>query len=268
MRTMKLLILGLGTASILLGCNNDSDETESDSVNDDAVDNEQPTEDEAATEVAGVNIDDSDDLEDTASTNESDSEVVEAIETIESYEADVNISAGIDDHDPEELDLYIRAITGDNQQLHIRAEDTDRTIHTDGKTYHNNGSEWVDITGDVDFDQLHRITYASAIHVFSVLEERLELTEDEDLNVYAYEGDDGDVHELFEEFLGVSFGVVDTTNNHNQVTFQVDKDTHYITQIDFESSGEDNEGNFMLASIVKFLEFNNVDDIEAPELAE
>lgn len=263
MRSMKLLIVGLGATSMLMACNNQSEDADSE-----VVDNEAAAEDEAQTEVASADIDESEDEEESDDTVALDSEVVDAADSVESYEADVHISAGIDDNNPEELDLYIRAVTGDNQQLHIRAEDADRTIHTDGKTYHNNGNEWVDITGDVEFDQLHRITYASAIHVFSELEERFEYTEDDDMNLYSFEGDDADVHNLFEDFLGVSFGVVDTTNNHNEVTFQVDKDTHYITQIDFESSGEDSEGNFMLASVVKFLEFNNVDDIAAPEIAE
>lgn len=258
MRLVKLFIVGLGAASMLMACNNQSVEVDSE-TND--------SEDEVQVEVASTDTNDSD-AEVSSGELQSNSEVADAAESVESYEADVLINAGIDDNNPEKLELYIRSITGDDRQLHIRAEDTDRTIHTDGKTYHNNGTEWVDITGDVEFEQLHRITYSSAIDVFSELEERLEMTEDEDLFIYVFEGEGADVHELFEDFLGVSFGVVDTTNNHNEVTFQIDKDTHYITQIDFESSGEDSEGNFTLASVVKFLEFNNVDDIEAPELSE
>lgn len=262
MRSVKLLIVGLGATSMLMACNNQSEEVETENP-----DNEEASEDLAQIEVASADTDESDD-EDMSDASPSDHEIADAAESVESYEADVRISAGIDDNNPEKLELYIRAITGEDQQLHIRAEDTDRTIHTDGKTYHNNGNEWVDITGDVEFDQLHRITYASAINVFSELEDRLEMTEDDDMNIYAFAGDDPDVHDLFEDFLGVSFGVVDTTNNLNEVTFQVDKDTHYITQIDFESSGEDSEGNFTLASVVQFLEFNNVEDIEAPEVGE
>lgn len=264
MRHLKLLMVGFSATSMLLACNTQSGDVESETVDDETVD-----ENEAQTEVASADTGDSEDEDfKDVSPSSSESEVLNAAESLESYEADVHISAGIDDNNPEELALYIRAINGEDKQLHIRADDADRTIHTGGKTYHNNGTEWVDITGDVEFNQLHRITYASAVYVFSELEGRLELTEDDEMNVYTYTGTDGDVHNLFEDFLGVSFGVVDTTNNSNEVTFQVDKETHYITQIDFESTGEDSEGKFMLSSVVQFLEFNNVDDIEAPELAE
>lgn len=262
MRALKLFVVGVGTPLMLMACNGQDENVED---QDDSVDSEDTTENGEGVEtlVASAETSDDDETEDI-----SDHPVIQASDALESYEADVTINASLDYNDPERLELYVRMVNGDSPQLHIRAEGADRTIHTDGRTYHNNGSEWVDITGDVEFEQLHRITYKSAAALFVALEDLLEENEEDGQLIYTYAGNDGDIHIMFEDFIGVSFGVVDTTDNENEIQIEIDSETMYITYIDFKSSGKDNQGEFSLDSSVEFLEFNNVDDIDAPELAE
>lgn len=266
MKVLKLFIMGVGTTSLLMACSSDSEDDADQS--DDSVDTTEKSEEMTNELVASADTDDDATEDETEEEIADDHEMLEVADALESYEADVTITAKLDENTPEFLDLYIRAIDGDSPQLHIRAEDTDRTIHTDGKTYHNNGNEWVDITGDVDFEQLHRITYMSAAELFVELESMLNESEEEGTLIYTYSGSDADVYELFEDFFGVSFGVVDTSNNDTEVQIEVDSDTHYITHIDFKSVGEDNEGTFSLESTVEFLAFDSVEDIEAPAVAE
>lgn len=266
MRALKLLIVGVGASSFLMACNAQSD-NDVNQQDGDVQESEDTAEENTNELVASADTSDEDESEESETVDYSDHEVMIASDALESYEADVDIAASLDQNDPERLELYVRAVNGEKPQVHISAEGADRTIHTDGKTYHNNGTEWVDITGDVNFEQLHRITYKSAAKLFVTVEDRLEKTEEDGQYIYTYSGDDAEIHALFEDFIGVSFGVVDTMNNDNELQIEIDSETMYITYIDFKSSGEDNEGEFSLESSVKFLEFNNVDDIEAPELA-
>lgn len=268
MRALKLIIVGVGVSSFLAACNSQPG-ADLNQQDDDVQKSEETVENEENTNelVASADTSDEEEPEESETEDYSNHDVIIASDALESYEADVAITASLDQNDPERLELYVRAVNGEEPQVHISAEGADRTIHTDGKTYHNNGSEWVDITGDVDFEQLHRITYKSAAELFVTLEDRLEETEEDGQYIYTYSGDDAEIHALFEDFIGVSFGVVDTMNNDNELQIEIDSETMYITYIDFKSSGEDNEGEFSLESSVKFLEFNNVDDIEAPELS-
>ena len=261
MRALKLIVVGVGTASLLVACNGQDTSVEKNDALEAAVGT-------ASSEESVKNFVASSDTEDDEGEDHSDHPVIQASDALESYEADVTILASIDNNDPERLELYIRMVNGDSPQLHIRAEGTDRTIHTDGKTYHNNGVEWVDITGDVAFEQLHRVTYKSAAELFVTLEDRLEENEEDGKLIYTYAGNDSDVHAMFEDFVGVSFGVVDTTDTENEIQIEIDSETMYITYIDFKSRGEDSQGEFSLESSVEFLEFDNVDDIEAPEVSE
>lgn len=261
MRALKLIVVGVGTASLLVACNGEDASVEKNNALEE-TEGTASSEESVKTFVASSDTDD-DEVEE-----HSDHPVIQASDALESYEADVTILASIDNNDPERLELYIRMVNGDSPQLHIRAEDADRTIHTDGKTYHNNGVEWVDITGDVAFEQLHRVTYKSAADLFVTLEDRLEENEEDGKLIYTYSGNDSDIHTMFEEFVGVSFGVVDTTDNENEIQIEIDSETMYITYIDFKSRGEDSQGEFSLESSVEFLEFDNVDDIEAPDVSE
>lgn len=249
MKVSKYLFATLTATAIMAGC---QEETE-DNIDEPS---EEATQESRETERS---------LSDIETDDEALSAVVEKAGEIESYQAVLDLEAVVDGGAPEVLEADVRFKDGDPPSLHLKSEGEDRTISKDGRTYYNNGTDWVDISDSVGAEQLYHVTYENAVHSFADIKDELESIEEDDQIIYTADGESEEVFRTFEELFAVDFGAIDTSAIHNDVEIVVGREDALIQSIDYDAEGEDAEGEYELSGDVEFTSFNDVGEIELPE---
>ncbi|CAD2080099.1 hypothetical protein GCM10007275_17910 [Jeotgalicoccus coquinae] len=192
--------------------------------------------------------------------------IVEKAEEIESYRAELNISAALDNTDPRDLNAEVFFINSAPPQLLLREFGEDRTISKAGKIYYNNNSEWIDVSESVDVNVLYSVTYDNAAASFAEIAPYMEREEKDDKAVYTYEGSRTDIYQTIESLVQVNFGKMEIESVDSTVEVTVDKENKLIEEIKFEAYGTDTQGTFELNGNAAFDTFNEVEEIEIPEV--
>lgn len=193
-------------------------------------------------------------------------EIVEKADEIESYRTELNISAALDGMEPREHTVEVFYINSHPLQLLLRESGEDRTISKDGKIYYKNSSEWIDVSESVDVNVLYRVTYGNAAASFAEMATHMERQEHDDKAVYTYNGRRTDIYETLESLAQVNFGEMHIENVDSTVEITVDKESKLIEEIKFEAVGTDTHGTFELDGNAIFDTFNQVEEIEIPEV--
>lgn len=195
-------------------------------------------------------------------------EIVAQAEDIESYNAELNMSATLDDAAPQELKAEVSFIDSEPPQLLLRSFDKDHMISADGQTYFNNEESWVDVSDSVDVDLLYSVTYDNAVASFSEIFSKMEVEESEDHTIYMYDGDDAEIYKTIQSLVQVKFGEMDIKNVASKVKVSVNNETDLIEEIRFDSDGTDAHGTFGIEGTATFTAFNEVEEIELPTVTE
>ncbi|WP_342387736.1 hypothetical protein [Salinicoccus bachuensis] len=250
MKVSKYLFATLTATAILAGCQEEETQDNIDETSEEATQESRETERS---------------LSDIETDDEALSAVVEKAGEIESYQAVLDLEAVVDGGAPEMLEADVRFKDGDPPSLHLKSEGEDRTISKDGKTYYNNGTDWIDISDSVGAEQLYHVTYENAVLSFADIKDELESTEEDDQVIYTIDGESEEVFKTFETLFAVEFGAIDTSAIQNDVEIVVGKEDALIQSIDYDAEGEDAEGDYALSGDVEFTSFNDVGEIELPE---
>lgn len=268
MRYLKNFGLLLAVTGILAACQNDDFESSSEVVSEDTnvassdeQTRERTPENTSAAEPADIEDVDEQKIEDDTLTD-----IVEKAENIESYKAELNMSAALDDTESRDLNAEVLFINSEPPQLLLRAFGEDRTISKDGKTYYNNNSEWIDISESIDVDLLYSVTYDNAVASFAEMQPYMEAEKKEDAIIYTYKGNDAEIYKTIESLVQVNFGVMQIENVNSTVEVTVNKKNKLVEEIKFETDGTDKEGTFELNGEAVFDSFNEVKEIEIPEI--
>ena len=268
MNVIRLLFVSMLTLSILVACSqedtketvkedtshetNKEDKTLDNSENDESVETEDDVDKNNAEEET---------KEDKALTA-----IKEKSKSIESYRTQMDMTANLDNREEESLNLDVNYINDDKPAFELKTFDTLRMVSVDGKTVFNNSEEWVDISDSVELNALFHVTYDQAVQYFSDIYNELERANDDDEVKYVYEGNDGFVYNRLEHYLQVSFGTVDTTNHHTEIEFTVDEKKNLITNVEFSSEINDQEGGIELEGNIQYNEFDEIEEINLPEM--
>lgn len=273
MRYLKNFGLLLAVTGILAACQNAEIESGNEAVSEEtnvtATDeefaentNREPAEkDTSAAEPADIENIDEQKIEDDKL-----AEIVEKADEIESYRTELNISAALDGMEPREHTVEVFYINSHPLQLLLRESGEDRTISKDGKIYYKNSSEWIDVSESVDVNVLYRVTYGNAAASFAEMATHMERQEHDDKAVYTYNGRRTDIYETLESLAQVNFGEMHIENVDSTVEITVDKESKLIEEIKFEAVGTDTHGTFELDGNAIFDTFNQVEEIEIPEV--
>ncbi|CAD2072080.1 hypothetical protein [Phocicoccus pinnipedialis] len=263
MNVIRLLFVSMLTLSILVACSQkDTKETvkedtsQEDKTQDNAVTNKSAEEDDA----------NKNNVEENSKEDKALTAIKEQSKLIESYRAQMDMTANLDNSEEESLELDVNYINGDKPAFELKTFDTLRMVSVDGKTVFNNSEEWVDISDSVELNALFHVTYDQAVQYFSDIYNELERVTDDGEVKYVYEGNDGFVYNRLERYLQVSFGTVDTTNHHTEIEFTVDEKNNLITDVEFSSEINDQEGGIELDGEVHYNEFDEIKEIILPEM--
>lgn len=192
-------------------------------------------------------------------------DLIEEAQSIESYQAKVDLEAEVDDEPSQTLDADVKYKEGTPPSLHLKSGGEDRTISKDGKTYYNNGDDWVDISESIEIEQLFHVTYKNAVIAFSDIKGEMKQTEEENQLIYIFEGESTEIFDVFESFFAAEFSAIDTSNPKNEVEVVINKQTSRINSVRYEATGEDAEGRYELSGEVEFTSFNDIGTIQLPE---
>lgn len=259
MKVPKYLLATLTATIILTGCQEGAPEEDTEGASDETA--------METTETAAVETEDRQ-LSDVETDDESLSAILEQAERVESYEAVLDLTAVVDGGQPEMLEADVRFKDGEPPSLHLMSEGEDRTISKDGTTFYNNGTDWIDISDSVNVDQLYHVTYRNAALSFADIKSELESEESGDELIYTLNGKSDAVFETFESLFAVEFGNIDTSRIENDVEIIIDKEDSFIRSMTYEAQGEDAEGTYELSGEVAFTSFNDIGDIELPEVVQ
>lgn len=192
--------------------------------------------------------------------------IVDKAENIESYKAELNMSAALDDTKPRDLNAEVQYINSEPPQMLLRAFGEDRTISKDGKTYYNNNSEWIDISDSIDVNLLYSVTYDNAVASFAEMQPHMETEKNDDEIIYTYKGNNAEIYKTIESLVQVNFGEMQIENVNSTVQVTVNKENKLVEEIKFEADGTDTQGTFELNGEAVFESFNEVKEIEIPEM--
>lgn len=192
--------------------------------------------------------------------------IVDKAENIESYKAELNMSAALDDTKPRDLNAEVQYINSEPPQMLLRAFGEDRTISKDGKTYYNNNSEWIDISDSIDVNLLYSVTYDNAVASFAEMQPHMETEKNDDEIIYTYKGNNAEIYKTIESLVQVNFGEMQIENVNSTVQVTVNKENKLVEEIRFEADGTDTQGTFELNGEAVFESFNEVKEIEIPEM--
>ena len=193
-------------------------------------------------------------------------DIVDKAENIESYKAELNMSATLDDTKPRDLNAEVQYINSEPPQMLLRAFGEDRTISKDGKTYYNNNSEWIDISDSIDVNLLYSVTYDNAVASFAEMQPHMETEKNDDEIIYTYKGNNAEIYKTIESLVQVNFGEMQIENVNSTVQVTVNKENKLVEEIKFEADGTDTQGTFELNGEAVFESFNEVKEIEIPEM--
>lgn len=193
-------------------------------------------------------------------------QIVEKADEIESYNAELNMSAALDEMESRDLNAEVSFIDSEPPQLLLSSYGEERTISRDGKTYFNNGESWIDVSDSVDVDVLYSVTYDNAVASFAKMHPLMEAEETNDNMTYTYNGNDAEVYETLASLVQVNFGAMQIENVNSTVQVVINNDTDLIEEINFNADGTDTQGTFELDGAATFTAFNKVEDIEFPEI--
>lgn len=263
MMTKKHAVITLLLLSVMsAACQDDGGETADEQAGSPDIENEYNEESGQDSEEAG---------EDTAPeevTDGTDEEtidrIVEEAGGVDSYEAAVDLAGAVDGA-PYTLNAEVAFKDGDPPDLLLKSNDEARTVAKDGLIYIYTGEGWVEATESMNIESLFLVTYESTVSSLENLSGNLEQEESEESYVFTYEGTNQAVFREFEDLLGFGFGAMDTSNVHSDLRVSVDKEDYLLQSIDYEASGEDEQGEYTLSGDVAFTNFNDVDTIELPE---
>lgn len=274
MRYLKNFGLLLAVTGVLAACQNTDFESGSEVVSEDtnvaATDEEFGT-DKDKREPAGENTSAAEpaDIEDVEKQKIEDdvlTHIVDKAENIESYKAELNMSAALDDTKPRDLNAEVQYINSEPPQMLLRAFGEDRTISKDGKTYYNNNSEWIDISDSIDVNLLYSVTYDNAVASFAEMQPHMETEKNDDEIIYTYKGNNAEIYKTIESLVQVNFGEMQIENVNSTVQVTVNKENKLVEEIKFEADGTDTQGTFELNGEAVFESFNEVKEIEIPEM--
>jgi hypothetical protein len=192
--------------------------------------------------------------------------IVDKAENIESYKAELNMSAALDDTKPRDLNAEVQYINSEPPQMLLRAFGEDRTISKDGKTYYNNNSEWIDISDSIDVNLLYSVTYDNAVASFAEMQPHMETEKNDDEIIYTYKGNNAEIYKTIESLVQVNFGEMQIEDVNSTVQVTVNKENKLVEEIRFEADGTDTQGTFELNGEAVFESFNEVKEIEIPEM--
>lgn len=274
MSYLKNFGLLLAVTGILAACQNTDFESRNEVVSEDinvaASDEESGTEKDKR-EPAGENTSsaepaDIEDVDEQKIEDDALTDIVDKAENIESYKAELNMSAALDDTKPRDLNAEVQYINSEPPQMLLRAFGEDRTISKDGKTYYNNNSEWIDISDSIDVNLLYSVTYDNAVASFAEMQPHMEAEKNDDKIIYTYEGNNAEIYKTIESLVQVNFGEMQIENVSSAVQVIVNKKTNLVEGIKFEADGSDTQGTFELDGETVFESFNEVKEIEFPEM--
>lgn len=274
MSYLKNFGLLLAVTGILAACQDTDFESGSEVVSEDtniAASDEEFGTDKDKREPAGENTSAAEpaDIEDVEKQKIEDdvlTHIVDKAENIESYKAELNMSAALDDTKPRDLNAEVQYINSEPPQMLLRAFGEDRTISKDGKTYYNNNSEWIDISDSIDVNLLYSVTYDNAVASFAEMQPHMETEKNDDEIIYTYKGNDAEIYKTIESLVQVNFGEMQIENVNSTVQVTVNKENKLVEEIKFEADGTDTQGTFELNGEAVFESFNEVKEIEIPEM--
>ena len=274
MSYLKNFGLLLAVTGILAACQDTDFESGSEVVSEDtniAASDEEFGTDKDKREPAGENTSAAEpaDIEDVEKQKIEDdvlTHVVDKAENIESYKAELNMSAALDDTKPRDLNAEVQYINSEPPQMLLRAFGEDRTISKDGKTYYNNNSEWIDISDSIDVNLLYSVTYDNAVASFAEMQPHMETEKNDDEIIYTYKGNNAEIYKTIESLVQVNFGEMQIENVNSTVQVTVNKEKKLVEEIKFEADGTDTQGTFELNGEAVFESFNEVKEIEIPEM--
>lgn len=273
MKYLKHFGLLLVAASILSACQNDETSSDSEVSSKDtsaekSIENVTTDSEESVPEESGSAEESADDVLRESPDDENLNKIVEQAEDIESYNAELNMSATLDDAEPRDLIAEVSFVDSEPPELLLRTFGKDHMISADGKTYFNNEESWVDVSDSVDVDLLYSVTYDNAVASFSEIFNKMEVEESENHTIYMYEGNDADIYRTIQSLVQVRFGEMDIENVISKIKVSVNNETDLIEEISFDSDGTDTHGTFGIEGAATFASFNEVEDIELPEIIE
>lgn len=274
MSYLKNFGLLLAVTGILAACQDTDFESGSEVVSEDtnvAASDEEFGTDKDKREPAGENTSAAEpaDIEDVEKQKIEDdvlTHIVDKAENIESYKAELNMSAALDDTKPRDLNAEVQYINSEPPQMLLRAFGEDRTISKDGKTYYNNNSEWIDISDSIDVNLLYSVTYDNAVASFAEMQPHMETEKNDDEIIYTYKGNNAEIYKTIESLVQVNFGEMQIENVNSTVQVTVNKENKLVEEIKFEADGTDTQGTFELNGEAVFESFNEVKEIEIPEM--
>ena len=274
MSYLKNFGLLLAVTGILAACQDTDFESGSEVVSEDtniAASDEEFGTDKDKREPAGENTSAAEpaDIEDVEKQKIEDdvlTHIVDKAENIESYKAELNMSAALDDTKPRDLNAEVQYINSEPPQMLLRAFGEDRTISKDGKTYYNNNSEWIDISDSIDVNLLYSVTYDNAVASFAEMQPHMETEKNDDEIIYTYKGNNAEIYKTIESLVQVNFGEMQIENVNSTVQVTVNKEKKLVEEIKFEADGTDTQGTFELNGEAVFESFNEVKEIEIPEM--
>lgn len=274
MSYLKNFGLLLAVTGILAACQDTDFESGSEVVSEDtniAASDEEFGTDKYKREPAGENTSAAEpaDIEDVEKQKIEDdvlTHIVDKAENIESYKAELNMSAALDDTKPRDLNAEVQYINSEPPQMLLRAFGEDRTISKDGKTYYNNNSEWIDISDSIDVNLLYSVTYDNAVASFAEMQPHMETEKNDDEIIYTYKGNNAEIYKTIESLVQVNFGEMQIENVNSTVQVTVNKENKLVEEIKFEADGTDTQGTFELNGEAVFESFNEVKEIEIPEM--
>lgn len=264
MKVSKYLFAVLVTVALLAGCQDEQKKTgqtseEAETAQEKSAEDQQDTEEteESVQTLENIEADDA-----------TISDLIEEAQNIESYQAILDLEAEVDDEPSQTLDADVKYKEETPPSLHLKSGGEDRTVSKDGKTYYNNGEDWIDISESIEIEQLFHVTYKNAVIAFSEIKDEMKLTEEDNQLIYTFEGESTEIFNVFEEFFAAEFSAIDTSNPKNEVEVVIDKEGSRIKSIRYEAIGEDAEGSYELSGEVEFASFNDIGTIQLPESAE
>lgn len=199
--------------------------------------------------------------------NDNLNQIVEKAAEIESYNAELNISAVLDEMESRDLNAEVSFIDSEPPQLLLSSYGEDRTISREGNTYFNNGESWIDISDSVDVDLLYSVTYDNAVASFAEMHPLMEVEKTGENITYTYNGNDAEIYKTLESLVQVNFGEMDIESVNSTVQVVVNNESDLIEEINFKAEGTDDQGTFELDGAAAFTSFNEVKDIEFPEIS-
>lgn len=194
--------------------------------------------------------------------------IAKETDELESYKAQLDITAALDEMESRDLNAEVFYVNSEPPEMLLRSAGEDRMVTKDGLIYYNNGASWIDLTDSVDAELLYSVTYDEAVHSIVEMAPHMEEEKSDGKIIYTYSGDNAEIYQSIESLVQVDFGVMQIESVNSNVEVVVDEAQHLVEEISFAADGSDAGGTFELEGTATFTDFNNVDEIQLPELTE